>query len=98
MSKNSTGWKRAPGAGFVIVGMPGAGPRPFTTKLRVADHGESMNPVGPPMSWAPLTRQKYVPLASPLTLASVGNGTSGPAKLLKPVAMTAAKLELVLTS
>src|SRR6187200_2431567 len=96
MSKNSRTWNDEFGAGDVIAGAPaGAGPIPVTVKLRTADHGESKKPFGP-WSWDAFTRQKYVPLGSPLSDDFVGRGTS-PSKLVKPDAITVENVELVPT-
>ena len=63
----SYGWNVEYPFGGPSEGVPGApGPTPVTLKLRAADHALCSN--------APLTactRQKYVPLARPLTVAAV---------------------------
>src|SRR5690349_10421966 len=84
MSKNSRTWNDVPLVGALKAGVPGAGPRPVTVKLRTTDHGESIDPVAPPTSCVAFTRQKYVPFGRPLTLSWVAAGKSSESWFVNP--------------
>src|SRR5262245_16067462 len=96
MSKFSTAWNRDRFAGAVKLGVPGAGPSPVIVSVRTADHGESIDPTAPPTICVAFTRQKYVPLARPLSRANVGMGS--PLRTsVNPSAMTTVKADVVPT-
>jgi hypothetical protein len=97
MSKNSNGWNAEAFAGDAKLGVPGAGPKPVTVKLRTCDQPDWIDPAAPPTIWIPLTRQKYVPFGNPLTLSRVAAGISSLHMFCDPCAMIVPKVELVPT-
>src|SRR5262245_59964078 len=95
MRKNARTWNCAGLAGDVKVGRPGAAPRPTTVKVRTSDQGESSAKTTPPTSCVAMTRQKYVPFGSPLSVAVVRVGMLGSLSMfVNPEAMTTPNVDV----
>src|SRR5262245_65717035 len=93
--KNSRTWNCAGLAGETKAGRPGAGPRPVMVKLCTGEKGESSAKTTPPTICVSMTRQKYVPFGSPLSMASVRVGMVGsPDALVNPDATIVAKVDV----